>query len=207
MKLPHLRALFLLTFAIGLSHALPAQQTSTIPSDPAQTIAAPSPTQAQPAQNPPAQIQPQPPASQPVKDANGVYTIHRNARLVVLDMVITDAKGNIVPDLKREDFHVTEAEQPQTILNFTPAGAHALDPQVTIDSTEELDHMQAEADDILRDTLHCFEDGAIEEGALTAFNIVLEQFHHAVADRKALLMSMPQNLQRASAQFRATGTL
>jgi len=67
--------------------------------------------------------------------------------------------------------------------------------------------MQAEADDILRDTLHCFEDGAIEEGALTAFNIVLEQFHHAVADRKALLMSMPQNLQRASAQFRATGTL
>jgi TRAP transporter TAXI family solute receptor len=75
------------------------------------------------------------------------------------------------------------------------------------DSTEELDHMQAEADDILRDALQCFENGAIEEGALTAFNIALEQFHNAVADRKALLMSMPQNLQRASAQFRATGTL
>ena len=75
------------------------------------------------------------------------------------------------------------------------------------DSTEELDHMQAEADGILRDTLHCFEDGAIEEGALTAFNIALEQFHHAVADRKALLANMPQNLQRAGAQFRATGTL
>ena len=63
------------------------------------------------------------------------------------------------------------------------------------------------ADDILRSTLHCFEDGAIEEGALTAFNIALEQFHNAVADRKALLMSLPQNLQRASAQLRATGTL
>jgi TRAP transporter TAXI family solute receptor len=75
------------------------------------------------------------------------------------------------------------------------------------DSTEELDHMQAEADDILRDTLHCFEDGAIEEGALTAFNIALEQFHNAVADRKVVLTSMPQNLQRAGAQFRATGTL
>ena len=75
------------------------------------------------------------------------------------------------------------------------------------DSAEELDTMQAEADNILRDTLHCFEDGAIEEGALTAFNIALEQFHHAVADRKALLANMPQNLQRASAQFRATGTL
>ena len=67
--------------------------------------------------------------------------------------------------------------------------------------------MQTEADDILRNTLHCFEDGAIEEGALTAFNIALEQFHNAVADRKVLLISMPQNLQRAGAQFRATGTL
>ena len=74
------------------------------------------------------------------------------------------------------------------------------------DSTEELDQMQAEADDILRETLQCFEHGAIEEGTLTAFNIALEQFHNAVADRKALLMSMPQNLQRAGAQFRAAGT-
>jgi len=172
MKLPHLRALFLLAFAIGLSHALPAQQTSTIPSDPAQTIAAPSPTQAQPAQNPPAQIQPQPPASQPVKDANGVYTIHRNARLVVLDMVITDTKGNIVPDLKREDFHVTEADQPQTILNFTPAGAHALDPQVTIDSTEELDRLAPDApvNILLLDEFNTrFEDMAFARYSLKKF--------------------------------------
>jgi TRAP transporter TAXI family solute receptor len=75
------------------------------------------------------------------------------------------------------------------------------------DSIEELDQMQAEADDILRDTLHCFEHGAIAEGALTAFNIALGQFHNAVADRRALLISMPQSLQRAGAQFRATGTL
>jgi TRAP transporter TAXI family solute receptor len=75
------------------------------------------------------------------------------------------------------------------------------------DSTEELDQMQAEADAIMRDTLHCFDHGAIEEGALTAFNIALDQFHNAVADRKALLTSMPQNLQRAGAQFRATGAL
>ncbi|MEH2473276.1 hypothetical protein V1284_004720 [Nitrobacteraceae bacterium AZCC 2299] len=59
------------------------------------------------------------------------------------------------------------------------------------DSLEELDQMQAEADTILRDTLTCFEHGAIEEGALTAFNIALEQFHNAVADRKALIGSMP----------------
>ena len=74
------------------------------------------------------------------------------------------------------------------------------------DSTEELDQLQAEADDILRHTLDCFEHGAIEEGTLTAFNIALEQFHNAVADRKALLLSMPQNLQRTATQFRAAGT-
>ncbi|MGY8668456.1 TAXI family TRAP transporter solute-binding subunit [Bradyrhizobium sp. UFLA05-109] len=73
------------------------------------------------------------------------------------------------------------------------------------ETIDELDQMQSEADDILRDTLRCFDHGAIEEGALTAFNIALDQFHAAVADRKAVLLSLPQNLQRAGAQFRAAG--
>jgi TRAP transporter TAXI family solute receptor len=75
------------------------------------------------------------------------------------------------------------------------------------DSVEELDQMQAEADDILRQTLLCFEQGAIQQGSLTAFNIAIEQFHNAVADRKALLMNMPQNLQRAGTALRATAAL
>src|SRR4029453_15640748 len=37
------------------------------------------------------------------------------------------------------------------------------------ESTEELDQLQEEADVILRDTLQCFEHGAIEDGALIAF--------------------------------------
>jgi TRAP transporter TAXI family solute receptor len=73
------------------------------------------------------------------------------------------------------------------------------------ETTEELDRMQAEADEILRDTLRCFDHGAIEEGSLTAFNIALDQFHSAVADRKAVLFSLPPNLQRAGTQFRAAG--
>ena len=66
------------------------------------------------------------------------------------------------------------------------------------DSTDELDAMQAEADDIMSDTLHCFEDGAIEEGSLTAFSIALEQFHNAVADRKAVLAEMHEKPARSS---------
>ena len=77
----------------------------------------------------------------------------------------------------------------------------------TTESIEELERMQNEADGILRDTLHCFEDGAIHEGGLIAFNIALDQFHRAVADRRALLLSLPQNLPRPGAQFRATGTI
>ena len=60
-----------------------------------------------------------------------------------------------------------------------------------MDSIEELDAMQHEADDILRETLECYDDGAIEEGDLSAYSLVLEQFHHAVADRRAALGARP----------------
>jgi hypothetical protein len=69
---------------------------------------------------------------------------------------------------------------------------------------EELDQMQSEADAILRGTRYA--SNMVRSGStLTVFNIAIEQFHNAVTDRKGLLMSMPQNLQRAGAQFRAAG--
>jgi TRAP transporter TAXI family solute receptor len=54
-------------------------------------------------------------------------------------------------------------------------------------SLDEVDAMQLDADDILRETLACHDDGAIEDGDLTAFNLVLIQFHQAVASRRAAL--------------------
>jgi TRAP transporter TAXI family solute receptor len=56
-----------------------------------------------------------------------------------------------------------------------------------IESVEELDALQSEADDILRETLECYDDGAIEASDLSAYGLVLEQFHHAVVDRRAAL--------------------
>jgi hypothetical protein len=47
--------------------------------------------------------------------------------------------------------------------------------------------MQREVDAILREALACYDDGALEEEDLSAFGLVLEQFHHAVADRRAAL--------------------
>jgi TRAP transporter TAXI family solute receptor len=55
------------------------------------------------------------------------------------------------------------------------------------EALEQLDALQREADDILRETLDCYDDGAIEESDLAAYGLVLGQFHHAVADRRAVL--------------------
>jgi TRAP transporter TAXI family solute receptor len=54
-------------------------------------------------------------------------------------------------------------------------------------SLEELEALQAETDDILRETLECYDDGAIEEADLAAYSLVLHQFHHVVVERRAAL--------------------
>jgi TRAP transporter TAXI family solute receptor len=65
-------------------------------------------------------------------------------------------------------------------------------------SIAELDQMQKEADEILRDTLNCFENGAVAEDTLSAFNIALDQFHNAVVDRKAWLADSGSSRLRAA---------
>ena len=59
------------------------------------------------------------------------------------------------------------------------------------DSIEELDALQEEADEFLRETLECYDDGAIDENDLSAYSLVLEQFHHAVVDRRAVIGASP----------------
>jgi TRAP transporter TAXI family solute receptor len=100
--------------------------------------------------------------------------------------------------LKKDERNTNSSERDQLLEMLTTVRR--------CDSIEELDRMQAEADDILRKTLLSFEHGAIAEGALTAFNIALGQFHGAVADRKALLISIPPGTQRGM-PLRVTGAL
>ena len=57
----------------------------------------------------------------------------------------------------------------------------------TAQTSEELLVMQREVDAIIRDTLDCHDDDAIDEEDLAAFGLVLELFDHAVADRRAAL--------------------
>jgi TRAP transporter TAXI family solute receptor len=68
-----------------------------------------------------------------------------------------------------------------------------------MDTIEELDAMQHEADDLLRETLECYDDGAIEEGDLSAYSLVLEQFHHAVVDRRTAITNAAAEIPRMRA--------
>jgi TRAP transporter TAXI family solute receptor len=67
----------------------------------------------------------------------------------------------------------------------------------TAESIEELLAMQREVDAIIRGTIECYDDGAIEEEDLAAFGLVLELFHHAVAERHAALEAGTLELARA----------
>jgi TRAP transporter TAXI family solute receptor len=68
------------------------------------------------------------------------------------------------------------------------------------ETPEELAEMQGAADGVLREALDCYEDGAIEEGDLSVIGIALEQFHHAVADRRATIGAGAPETQRLRAR-------
>ena len=57
----------------------------------------------------------------------------------------------------------------------------------TAESNQQLLALQQEADGIIRETLACFDDGAIEEEELAAFGLVLELLSNAIAERRATL--------------------
>ncbi|WP_079542528.1 TAXI family TRAP transporter solute-binding subunit [Bradyrhizobium lablabi] len=60
------------------------------------------------------------------------------------------------------------------------------------ETPEQLLALEDEVDAILRETLDAYDDGAIEEEDLSASSLVLEQFHHAVADRRLAMNGTPE---------------
>jgi TRAP transporter TAXI family solute receptor len=83
--------------------------------------------------------------------------------------------------VKRDERNITSEHRDKLL-------AHIAQVRKT-DSVEELDALQEEADEFLRETLECYDDGAIDDSDLAAYGLVLEQFHHAVADRRAIAAS------------------
>jgi len=70
----------------------------------------------------------------------------------------------------------------------------------TAQSAEELAVMQREVDAIIGETLKYYDDGAVEQEELAAFGLVLELFHHAVAERRAEMDATTPELARLRAR-------
>jgi TRAP transporter TAXI family solute receptor len=68
------------------------------------------------------------------------------------------------------------------------------------ETPEQLLALQREVDAIVRETLDAYDDGAIEEEDLSAFGLVLEQFHHAVVDRRVQMDGSTPELARMRAR-------
>ena len=69
----------------------------------------------------------------------------------------------------------------------------------TAESNQQLVTLQHEADEIIRETLQCYDDGAIEEEELAAFRLVLELFTNAIAERRATLQRVNVEAVRGTA--------
>ena len=72
------------------------------------------------------------------QDLKGMTTFSQTARLVVLDVVVTDKAGQIVPGLGKDDFNILEDGRPQTVRSFEGVEEHRLPAAVQIDSTADL---------------------------------------------------------------------
>jgi hypothetical protein len=106
---------------------------------------------------------------------------------VILGMSLLGSAGAWAAGYLKKDERTNNSSLRERLLQMLSQARKAA-------SHDELDDMQAEADVILRDTLDCYEHGAIEAGTLTAFQIALEQFHNAVADRRLFLATEPAPL-------------
>jgi len=67
------------------------------------------------------------------------------------------------------------------------------------ETPEELVEMQGAADGMLREALDCYDDGTIEDSDLSVIGLALEQFHHAVTDRRTVLSAGGSGMPRMRA--------
>jgi hypothetical protein len=51
-------------------------------------------------------------------DAQPAYTLSTGARIVLTDVTVTDAKGNVVHNIPATAFHISDNNQPQTVKTF-----------------------------------------------------------------------------------------
>ena len=116
--------------------------------------------------------QPSAPTIGQTTTAPNTYTLQVKAQAVVLDVVVTDKKGNVVNNLTKDDFQIYEDKAPQTIRSFDSPQFHLAPASLPINSTTELDKLEPNAPVtiIVLDEINTrFEDEAFARYSLKKF--------------------------------------
>jgi len=134
------QCVFLLLLAVGMGASLRAQ-TPTSPDPPAANP---------PAQTPAEPAKPQAPSANDnaeLSSRDTAPTFKVRVNLVLVRVVVRDRDGHVVPNLKRDDFVLTDNRKPQQISTFsveTPE-SHAMDTTISADSNVTADPAAAKA--------------------------------------------------------------
>jgi VWFA-related protein len=147
--------------------------------------------------------------------AADVQTLKLSTRIVVLDVVVTDKKGNVVTTgLGKDDFTIVEDKVPQTIRSFDAPAAHAMPAGVVVNSAADLKKIgDAPVTLLVLDELNTrFEDMAYSRNAmvkyleaqpavlkqpavlLIATNTKFAQMHDYTQDRDALIFQIKHHM-------------
>lgn len=117
--------------------------------------------------------QPAPPAQPtPSNAGSNAYTLQLKAQAVVLDVVVTNSKGEIVHNLNKDDFQVYEDKIPQVVRSLDSPPSHTASKNPPIHSTTELDRLEPNAPVtlIVLDEINTrFEDEAFARYSLKKF--------------------------------------
>jgi VWFA-related protein len=105
------------------------------------------------------------------QESQPVTTLKLSTRIVVIDVVVTDKKGNVVLDKTRDDFTIVEDKLPQKIRSFEPPSAHVMPPDVVVKNAGDLKKIgDAPVTILVLDELNTrFEDMAFVRSAMVKY--------------------------------------
>ncbi|SNS21686.1 VWFA-related domain-containing protein [Granulicella rosea] len=146
-------------------------------------------------------------AQEPAQEMPPLPTLKLSTSIVVLDVVVTDKKGNLVLDKTRDDFTIVEDRVPQKMRSFEPPSAHVMPPNVVVNGVDDLKKIgDAPVNILVLDELNTrFEDMAyvrysmlkylnaqpavlkLPTVLLLATNTRFKQLHDYTQDRDALI--------------------
>jgi VWFA-related protein len=125
------------------------------------------------------------------QDQTAITTLRVETQIVVLDVVVTDKKGNSVTNLTRDDFTILENKLPQTIRSFDPPSAHQIPSGTVVSSSADLSKIR---------------DAPVTILVLDELNTRFEDMSYARNSTVKYLQSQPATLRQPTQLLLATNT-